>query len=209
MIKRDLLTELLAPQEYLGLGWRQDEAGTWIAARITDTGLQVIGAEARAAETMPAQLHSETMTVPPPEAFGGQPVGPQRASTSPSLRAVAHVLLAAWDAPEQPGLAAAFDNLRTVLPHRPTASGGAALRMPREGTIRQRVLALLSRPEGTTVAQIMEATAWAQHTVRGFLAGLKNKGHTVEVLERVRQVGQGSQGAKGSYSIYCIGGEQD
>jgi len=49
----------------------------------------------------------------------------------------------------------------------------------------------------------MAATGWAQHTVRGFLAGLK-KGHTVEVLERVRQVGPGAQGTKGSYSVYRI-----
>jgi len=55
----------------------------------------------------------------------------------------------------------------------------------------------------------MEATGWAQHMVRGFLAGLKKKGHMVEVLERVRQVGPGSQGAKGSYSVYRIAaGEQ-
>ncbi len=50
----------------------------------------------------------------------------------------------------------------------------------------------------------MEATGWAPHTVRGFLAGLKRKGHQVEVLERVRQVGAGQQGAKGSYSIYRL-----
>ena len=56
---------------------------------------------------------------------------------------------------------------------------------------------------------MIEATGWAQHTVRGFLAGLKKKGHMVEVLERVRQVGPGAQGTKGSYSIYRIGaGEQ-
>jgi len=70
-------------------------------------------------------------------------------------------------------------------------------------------LTLLRRPEGTTIAQVMEATGWAQHTVRGFLAGLKKKGHTVEVLERVRQVGPGAQGAKGSYRVYRIAaGEQ-
>jgi hypothetical protein len=50
----------------------------------------------------------------------------------------------------------------------------------------------------------MEATGLAQHTVRGFLAGLKKKGYTVEVLERVRQVGPGARGAKGSYSVYRI-----
>jgi hypothetical protein len=50
----------------------------------------------------------------------------------------------------------------------------------------------------------MDATGWAQHTVRGFLAGLKKKGRSVEVLERVRQIGPGAQGAKGSYSVYRI-----
>jgi hypothetical protein len=42
------------------------------------------------------------------------------------------------------------------------------------------------RPEGATVAQIAEATGWAQHTVRGFFAGLKKTSHAVEVLQRVR-----------------------
>jgi predicted transcriptional regulator len=44
------------------------------------------------------------------------------------------------------------------------------------------VLAMLRRPEGATVAQIAEATGWAQHTVRGFFAGLKKRqGITVEI----------------------------
>jgi hypothetical protein len=50
----------------------------------------------------------------------------------------------------------------------------------------------------------MESTGWAQHTVRGFLGGLKKRGHRVEVLERVRQAGPGAQGAKRSYSVYRI-----
>jgi hypothetical protein len=67
------------------------------------------------------------------------------------------------------------------------------------------VLALLRRPEGATVAQTAEATGWANHTVRGFFAGLKKRqGIAVEVLERVRQVGPNKQGAKGSYTIYRI-----
>jgi Protein of unknown function (DUF3489) len=62
-------------------------------------------------------------------------------------------------------------------------------RKPREGTKQEKVLVLLRRPEGATVAQIAEATGWAAHTVRGFFAGLKKKGVAVAVLERVRQVG--------------------
>jgi len=55
------------------------------------------------------------------------------------------------------------------------------------------------------VAQIAEATGRANHTVRGFFAGLKKcQGIAVEVLECVRQVGPNKQGAKGSYTIYRI-----
>ena len=37
------------------------------------------------------------------------------------------------------------------------------------------VIGLLQRPEGATIAQIMEATGWQQHTVRGTLAGTFNE----------------------------------
>ncbi len=37
------------------------------------------------------------------------------------------------------------------------------------------VIGLLQRPEGATIAQIMEATGWQQHTCRGTLAGTFKK----------------------------------
>ena len=77
-------------------------------------------------------------------------------------------------------------------------------RKPREGTKQEQVLAMLRRPEGATVAQIAEATGWAQHTVRGFFAGLKKKGHAVEVKSRERMVGPNKTGAKGSFTIYAL-----
>ncbi len=87
---------------------------------------------------------------------------------------------------------------------RPPGRTTGTPRTPRTDTKQAQVLTLLRRPEGATVAQVMDATNWQQHTVRGFLAGLKKKGLDVTVLERVRQVGPGQQGAKGSYSIYRI-----
>jgi hypothetical protein len=50
LIKTNLLTEINAPRDFVGLGWRQDEDGTWIVARITDEGLRAIGIDPNAAD---------------------------------------------------------------------------------------------------------------------------------------------------------------
>lgn len=42
-----------------------------------------------------------------------------------------------------------------------------------------RVLELLRRPEGVTLAQLADATGWLPHTTRAALTGLRKKGHAI------------------------------
>jgi hypothetical protein len=245
LIKNNLLTEINAPREHVGLGWRQDEDGTWIVARITDEGLRAIGIdpnegdavagepdcsgiEGSVPDTAPTGAEdpaAQGEDAPPPEPAQAAPLAEEltmldQALASPAatpratLRDAAAAILAAWDdeANREGDMIGALDArmeaLRTLLAGKParTPREAGAPRKPREGTKQEQVLAMLRRPEGATVAQIAEATGWAQHTVRGFFAGLKKKGHAVEVMERVRQVGPNKEGARGSYTVYHLAG---
>jgi hypothetical protein len=149
-------------------------------------------------EAMPAADESS-------DAVQDTPAVPVRAARQSRLRQAARALLEAWEEAASPdALDEHFAALRAGLVGPSATSPSTNDPRPQRDTKRAQVLAMLSRPEGASGPQIAEAMGWAPHTVRGFLAGLARKGQTIEVVERVRQVGPHKQEAKGSYSVYRL-----
>jgi hypothetical protein len=57
----------------------------------------------------------------------------------------------------------------------PTRADVARAPKTRGGTKQEQVVAMLRRKQGATIAEIVAATEWASHTVRGFFAGALKK----------------------------------
>ncbi len=72
--------------------------------------------------------------------------------------------------------AAARESVGSATRRRPrTARTTAPAGKQREGTKQALLIGLLRRPEGATIAEIVSATGWQPHTVRGAFAGALKK----------------------------------
>ena len=67
------------------------------------------------------------------------------------------------------------------------------------GSKQSHVIAMLQSPAGATIAAMMKATGWQQHSVRGFLAG---------VVRRRLKLKLGSKKVDGERVYKVIGGEK-
>ena len=133
--------------------WRNLDDGRGVLLVITAAGAEAIGTEPAA---VPYAFNEGTNSAGEPAA--GVPTGPNDAPVEvPAERR------------GRPRKAA------------PTSADVAPAPKTRDGTKQAQVIAMLRRKQGATIAQIVEATDWRSHTIRGFFAAALKKKLGLEV----------------------------
>jgi hypothetical protein len=128
--------------------WRNDEDGRAVLLFITPAGLEAIGCEPETAEGSEAQEAA-------PESHSATERPGQAGSA-----ATGHDQAQAGDAPDAP---------------RDAAQAGETAPKVRAGTKQACLIGMLRAAEGATIAEIVAATGWQPHTVRGASAGALKK----------------------------------
>jgi DNA-binding MarR family transcriptional regulator len=115
---------------------------------------------------------------------------PAAVEDDPEIEAAVTAAEAQWAA--QQAAAQAPAQPRTRENERSAASRGAAerVRSTRQNSKQARVIAMLRRPEGATIRQIVETTGWQPHTVRGTLAGALKKKLGLTIVSEKSQGGE-------------------
>jgi len=147
LIQKGLLEEIDADTRTGETIWRETRVGHGLTLAITEAGLAAIG--------IGPESDKKSKAEPKPTASKTPAKAPKAATGAKSAK------LARTAAP-------------TKNPAR-TAPAGATTPTPREGTKQATMIAMLQRKTGATIAEIIEATGWQQHTVRGAFAGALKK----------------------------------
>jgi hypothetical protein len=147
--------------------WRNEDDDRAVLLYITPAGLDAVGIEPAAETTATGDRYSAA-TNSAGEPAAGAASGADTGPVEP--------------APKKRG-----------RPRKAATTGADVAPAPktRDGTKQAQVIAMLSRREGATIAQIVEATEWRSHTVRGFFAGaLKKKLGLTVTSEKIEARGR-------------------
>jgi hypothetical protein len=131
--------------------WRKEDDGRGVLLFITPAGLEAIGVEPVA---VPYTFNAGTNSAGDPAAGA-----PTAADTGVDT------------APVAPGTKKRGRPRKAA----PTAQVTTAPRKTRDDTKQAQLIAMLRRKQGATIAQIVAATGWLPHTVRGAFAGALKK----------------------------------
>jgi hypothetical protein len=173
------------PREWLD-GSLRPESGGWrlplAATGVMDVVSAVTDAEGESTMTSPTEkqpTETPTGTSQEPKPTRKARVGARRAHVVPSKAKAGQKAASARKRP------------KTAKGTKPAHSGAG----PRQGSKTAKVLDLLKRPGGATQKELMKATGWLPHSVRGFISGTlcKRMGLTVASVK--------GEDGKRSYSI--------
>ncbi len=120
---------------------------------------------------------TETPNAPEPKATKGAPVGTRRAHVAPKKEKAGKKATSAKKAPKTRKAANKSDSAR-------------------DGSKAAKIIDLLKRSGGATAKELMKATGWQPHSVRGFLSGTLRKKMGIEVASTQREDGERSYSIK-------------
>jgi hypothetical protein len=216
LAREEVTDRIIRADTALNTVWRNEDDGRAVLLRITPEGLAAIGVEpaaesvatpeaepARAGGTVDYRFNEGINSA-------GEPAGGGDAEPTAAPAAEPTDALAA-DAPtveprrrgrpkkQQATPAAASEAPTNATKTRGRLKGSdataaatpAAPRKTRDDTKQAQLIAMLRRKDGATIAQIVAATGWQPHTVRGAFAGaLKKKLGLTVTSEKVEGVGR-------------------
>ena len=161
LIKWGLVEEV--PSKGRMPSYRQAENGQRISLIITDVGLAAIGIEE--------------------EARGDQTAAGSKQRAPQPARKVRH--LAKEGRVDAPPVADKPVPSRPARTHKARTADSESFRgdhhvVPRDGSKLAQVTALLNRPDGANLDEMVSATGWLPHTTRAALTGLRKRGYRIE-----------------------------
>jgi hypothetical protein len=148
LMQKGLLEEVDANVRAGEMVWRETGSGHGVTLAITEAGLAAIGIEPEGTKA---------------KSKGAPKVAAKKIPTKAAQ--------AATGAKKAKAATPAAPTKKTT----PKAPAGGQDRTLREGTKQATMIAMLQRKSGATITEIVEATGWQQHTVRGAFAGALKK----------------------------------